>query len=55
MGFLEFVDIPKNPLLKIKSEEGEFLVPAKDDLIIEVDDDLKEIHLIIAEGLFDKD
>ena len=52
---LEFIDIPENPLLNVKSDEGEFLIPAKDELIIEVDDDLKEIRLIIAEGIFDAD
>jgi 16S rRNA processing protein RimM len=50
---LEFIDISENPLLSIQSEKGEFLVPAKDELIIEMNDHLKEIHLIVAEGLLD--
>jgi len=52
---LEFIDIPENPLLNIKSEKGEFLIPAKDELIIEVDDNLKKIRLVIPDGLFDVD
>lgn len=52
---IDFIDIPENPLLNISTERGEFLIPAKDELIIEVDDDLREIHLHIAEGLFDLD
>ena len=52
---LDFIDIPKNPLLNVKSEKGEVLIPATDELIIEVDDDLQEIILNIPEGLFDID
>lgn len=52
---LEFIDIPENPLLSIQSEKGEFLVPAKDELIIEINDHVKEIYLTIPEGLFDID
>ena len=52
---IEFIDISKNPLLNIKTESGEVLIPAKDELIIEVDDDLKEILINIPEGLLDLD
>lgn len=52
---VELIDIPENPLLNVKTDLGEFLIPAKDELIIEVDDELKEIQLHIAEGLFDLD
>lgn len=52
---IEFIDIPENPLLSIKMEGNEFLIPAKDELILEVDDKLKEIYLTIADGLFEKD
>jgi 16S rRNA processing protein RimM len=50
---IEFIDIPKNPILNVKSEKGEILIPATDELIIEVDDDLQEIILEIPEGLLD--
>ena len=49
---IEFIDIPENPLLNVKASNGEFLIPAKDELIIEVDDDLKIIQLQIPDGLF---
>ncbi|NOQ24751.1 MAG: 16S rRNA processing protein RimM [Bacteroidales bacterium] len=52
---IEFIDIPKNPLLNVKSDKGEVLIPATDELIIEVDDDLQEIILNIPEGLLDID
>lgn len=52
---VEFIDVPKNPLLNVKSEKGEVLIPATDELIIEVDDDLQEIILNIPEGLFNID
>lgn len=52
---IEFMDIPKNPLLNVKLDKGEVLIPATDELVIEVDDDLHEIILIIPEGLLDID
>ncbi|MFC2151883.1 ribosome maturation factor RimM [Bacteroidota bacterium] len=52
---IEFIDIPENPLLNVKTEKNELLIPAKDELIIEIDDDLMEIHVNIPEGLFDID
>ena len=52
---VEFIDIPKNPLLNVKMSSGEILIPAKDELIIEVDDDLQEILINIPEGLLDID
>ena len=50
---LEFIDISKNPLLNLKTECGELLIPANDELIIEVDDDLQIILMNIPEGLLD--
>ena len=50
---IEFIDVPKNPLLNVNSSKGEVLIPATDELIIEVDDDLKIINLNIPEGLLD--
>ncbi len=52
---IEYIDITKNPLLNVKTESGEVLIPAKDELIIEVDDDLQEILINIPEGLLDLD
>lgn len=50
---IEFIDIPNNPLLNIRTTSGEVTVPANDDLIVEVDDDEKLIVLEIPEGLLD--
>jgi 16S rRNA processing protein RimM len=50
---IEFIDIPENPVLNVKSAKGEILIPAKDELIIEVDDDLKVVQLHITDGLLD--
>ncbi|MCK5028312.1 MAG: 16S rRNA processing protein RimM [Bacteroidales bacterium] len=52
---IEYIDITKNPLLNVKTDSGEILIPAKDELIIEVDDDLQEILINIPEGLLDLD
>lgn len=52
---LEFIDIPDNPLLKVKINNNEVLLPANDDLIIEVDDDQRYIALQIPDGLIDND
>lgn len=50
---IEFIDISKNPLLNVKTESGEVLIPASDELIIEVDDDQRIILMTIPEGLLD--
>ena len=50
---IEFVDISRNPLLNVKTENGEILIPASDELIIEVDDKKQLIQIQIPEGLFD--
>ncbi len=52
---LEFIVIPKNPLLNVKTTKGEILIPAKDELILEVDDDLQEILINIPDGLLNFD
>jgi len=50
---IEFIDIARNPLLNVKVGKKEILIPANDDLIIEVDDDQQIILINIPEGLFD--
>lgn len=52
---LEFIDIPENPLLNVNTEKGELLIPAKDELIIGLDDDAREIRISITEGLTELD
>ncbi len=50
---IELVDIPDNPLLSVKTEKGEVLLPAKDELILEIDDQINIIKLSVSEGLID--
>jgi 16S rRNA processing protein RimM len=50
---VEFIDIARNPLLNVKVGKKEILIPANEDLIIEVDDDEQIILMNIPEGLFD--
>ena len=50
---IEYLQIKENPLLNLKTEKGEVLIPANDELIIEVDDDQKIIYIEIPNGLFD--
>lgn len=52
---IEFIDIPENPLLKVKTSANELLLPANDELIIEVDDDERVILLHVADGIIDLD
>lgn len=50
---LEYFENTENPLLLVKTLQHEILIPAHDDLIIEVDDDEKQIILEIADGIMD--
>lgn len=48
------VDIPGNVLLQINSTaDNEILLPYNEDIIIEIDDDKKEIQIETPDGLFD--
>ncbi len=48
---IEYIDIPKNPVLNVKTKGEGLLLPANNELIIEIDDDLKEIKLKVPDGL----
>lgn len=50
---LEIIEITENPLISVETENGEVLIPANDDLIIEVDDEMQVIYMEIPEGLLD--
>lgn len=52
---LEFIENSSNPLLLVETPENEILIPAHDDLIIEVDDDEKYIIIELADGIMDLD
>lgn len=48
-------DYSGNLLLSVEYQSKEALVPLNDDLILRIDEDLREIELSIPEGLFDLD
>jgi 16S rRNA processing protein RimM len=52
---LEFIENSSNPLLLVETPKNEILIPAHDDLIIEVDDDEKYIVIELADGIMDLD
>ncbi|MGE0089469.1 MAG: ribosome maturation factor RimM [Bacteroidales bacterium] len=52
---LEYMDLSGNPLLLVKTSKKEILIPAHDDLIIEVDDDEQYIIIELADGIMDLD
>jgi 16S rRNA processing protein RimM len=57
LGFIgfaeELVEMAKNPLLSVINGEKEFLVPAHEDIILEVNDRERIIRIDAPEGLFD--
>jgi len=57
LGFVgiagEIADIANNPLLKVTREGKEFLIPIHEDIILEVNDKVKEIKIDAPEGLFE--
>ena len=49
----DFIDIPGNPCLEIKTTEGtEGIIPLHEDLILSVDPESREIIMEVPEGLF---
>jgi 16S rRNA processing protein RimM len=53
-GFVtEFLDVPGNPLLRIDWNDGELLIPAQGEFVIELDEKKKLIRFNIPEGLID--
>jgi 16S rRNA processing protein RimM len=57
LGFVgiagEIADIANNPLLQVKHENREFLIPIHEDIILEINDKEKEIRIDAPEGLFE--
>jgi 16S rRNA processing protein RimM len=51
----EVHDYAGNLLLSVDYQGKEVLIPINEDLIIRIDEDLREIELLIPEGLFDLD
>ena len=50
---IEFIDVAKNPLLNVKTDQGEVLIPASEELILEIDDKIQVIFIEIPDGLLD--
>ena len=51
---LEVVRNPAQWLLRVNSDRGgEVLIPLHEDLVVEIDDNIKVIRMIIPEGLWD--
>jgi len=50
---LEYIENTANPLLLVETPKNEILIPAHEDLIIEVDDDEQYIIMQIADGILD--
>ncbi len=48
----EFLDIPNNPCLEIKSGDSEIIVPLHDDLIDDIDEEGMTLKMQIPDGLF---
>lgn len=49
----DFMDIPANPCLEVKTKKGAVLVPLHEDLIISMDPDRKVLEMEIPDGLLD--
>jgi len=47
----DFIDIPANPCLEVKTKKGTVLVPLHEDLIIDVDSEHQILELEIPDGL----
>jgi len=50
---VEITGVSSNPLLRIISGDKEWLVPAHEDIILEINDFSREIQINAPEGLFD--
>lgn len=57
MGFVgfavEIAAISNNPLLRVMHEDREYLIPAHEDIILEINDKEKYISIDAPEGLFE--
>jgi len=57
LGFVgiagELIEVTNNPLLSVIRDDREFLVPAHESIILEIDDRKREIHIDAPAGLFE--
>ena len=47
----DFIDIPNNPCIEVKTENGAVMIPLHEDLIISLDPEYQEIIMSIPDGL----
>ncbi len=47
----DFIDIPNNPCLEVKTENGAVMIPLHEDLILSVDPEYQELVMQIPAGL----
>jgi 16S rRNA processing protein RimM len=47
------IELPNNPLLAVKLQDKEILLPISDDIIVKVDRRKKQIDVVAPEGLID--
>ena len=47
------LDHPDNPLLEVRKEEKDYLIPFRDEVITEIDHKSKSIYINAPDGLFD--
>lgn len=50
---IQVMDVPNNPLIAIDSNGNEILLPKKDEFILKIDRDKKELFVRSPEGLID--
>lgn len=57
LGFVgiagELEEITNNPLLRVMHEGKEYLIPVHEDIILEIDDQIREVRIIAPQGLFE--
>lgn len=50
---IEITGVSSNPLLRVVDGKKEWLIPVHEDIIVEINDDTKEIRIEAPDGLFD--
>ena len=50
---VELIELPNNPLFKIIVDDREVLIPARDEWVIDIDEDRKRIVMELPDGLVD--
>lgn len=54
LGTVEsFYELPEQVLLAMRYQEQEVLIPVVDELVLHADEDTKELHVTLPEGLLD--